>query len=332
MTWHAQFMIALSLALMLTAAPIRAATPPDDDDKPTASARDGVLTLSPSMQQSIALEIMPAQAVLYSRHVRGFATVLDLAPLIDQAAALRTARLQSQAAQARVDAARIALDRAKSLFRDQQAVSLAQLQSAEAAFRAEQSAQAIAVAEIKRISAAIRANWGATLATAIADGAAPALELIDGSAVLVQIALPPSVGADDVPKGAEIKLGGHAIALRLISPAARVDPKLPSPSFLYLGEAATLQPGMILPALVALGDPVEGRLIPDSAIVRWQAASWAYLRIARDQFTRTRVDVARVAPGGGYVALDLPDGAELVTQGAQLLLSQEFRGALPEDD
>ena len=64
-----------------------------------------------------------------------------------------------------------------------------------------------------------------------------------------------------------------------------------------------------------------------SAIVWWQDKGWVYRRIDPARFARAEVSTDLPAPGGGYVVAGLPNGVEIVTRGAQLLLSEEFPGA-----
>jgi hypothetical protein len=68
--------------------------------------------------------------------------------------------------------------------------------------------------------------------------------------------------------------------------------------------------------------------IPASAIVRWQDKAWVYRRIDPERFARTEIATDLPAPGGSYIVAGLPGGVEIVTRGAQLLLSEEFRAQI----
>jgi hypothetical protein len=81
-------------------------------------------------------------------------------------------------------------------------------------------------------------------------------------------------------------------------------------------------------ALLPTGTTVAGVTVSASAIVWWQDRAWVYLRTGPNTFTRKEISTSLPAPGGGYIVKDLPTNSEIVTQGAQLLLSEEFRAQI----
>jgi hypothetical protein len=50
--------------------------------------------------------------------------------------------------------------------------------------------------------------------------------------------------------------------------------------------------------------------------------------ISRRTFSRIQIAPELPAPGGGYIVKDLPADTEIVSAGAQLLLSEEFRAQI----
>ena len=81
-------------------------------------------------------------------------------------------------------------------------------------------------------------------------------------------------------------------------------------------------------AFLRTGTTVDGVRVPAAAIVWWQDRAWVYRRANAETFTRIEIATDLPAPGGGYVVKDLPNSAEIVTRGAQLLLSEEFRAQI----
>jgi hypothetical protein len=77
--------------------------------------------------------------------------------------------------------------------------------------------------------------------------------------------------------------------------------------------------------------PLDGIEIPGSAVVWWTGRAWVLLRTDTDTFTRHEIPTDVPAPGGGFIVpvQRLPHPvSELVAQGAQVLLSEEFRAQI----
>jgi len=79
------------------------------------------------------------------------------------------------------------------------------------------------------------------------------------------------------------------------------------------------------------GSPIEGIEVPSSAVVWWTGRAWVYLRTGADTFTRHEIPTDAAAPGGNFIVPvnSLPQPIpEIVAQGAQTLLSEEFRAQI----
>lgn len=68
-----------------------------------------------------------------------------------------------------------------------------------------------------------------------------------------------------------------------------------------------------------------GLLIPEQAVVWYGGQTWAYVRTAPDRFTRRYVPPAGEGDQGFKVTSEFHAGDLVVTQGAQLLLSEELK-------
>jgi hypothetical protein len=318
---------------------LRAPAVSSEDNAPAAKARPqssaqpaakqgeaATLRLDAATQQRIGIETAPLRAAPRREELRAYGRVLDLTPLTELAARYANARAQLEGARARLEGSRSAYDRSRSLYKDQQNVSAAQLQSAEATFRSDQAAVAAADAQLTGAAAAARQDWGPTLGQSLVDGSALAARLTGREDVLIQVTLSAHSILPTAPTEASVDLpGGKRVPLRYVSPATRTDPLVQGPSFLYVAAADSgLLPGMNVPALLPSERTREGVLVPDTAVLRWEGADWVYLRMTGDNFVRRRIDTT-VPALGGYVVADLPLDAAIVTHGAELLLSEEFK-------
>ncbi len=75
-----------------------------------------------------------------------------------------------------------------------------------------------------------------------------------------------------------------------------------------------------------------GALVPDSAVVWLDGRAWAYVREGADRFVRHEVPLRHRTGMGWLVTKNFSPGDSVVTGGAQLLLSEEFRSKIRISD
>jgi hypothetical protein len=73
------------------------------------------------------------------------------------------------------------------------------------------------------------------------------------------------------------------------------------------------------------GAPIGGVLVPSAAVVWHAGKAWAYVKNADDSFARFEVSTADELDGGWFNASGFDAGDEVVVSGAQLLLSEELK-------
>jgi hypothetical protein len=306
-------------------------------DRPAVAASrivetDGqtAVKLDVQTREKNGIEVAELLAAPYQDRVRGYGSVLDLSQLTGLANSYANARAQLQMAQAKRAVSKTAFERAQGLYRNQQNVSLAQVQAAEAALQTDEATLTAADAQVRALAATVQQNFGPIIGQSLLDGSSLVTRLIEQRDFLLQVTLPPGVTLPSPPKEATLELeGGTSATISLVSLAARTDPRIQGMSFLYLVSATSLVlPGMNLLVSLPSGLPGDGVAIPPSAIVWWQDRAWIYRQSGTDLFVRTEVPTILPTPNGGYVVKDLPKGTTIVTQGAQLLLSEEFRAQI----
>jgi hypothetical protein len=282
---------------------------------------DGILTARPSAPPS-------------PRTVLAYGMVLDAAGLtaLDNQYLDATTRLQT--AEAELSVSRAAFARARILHGEQQNISTAELQRAEGRFAVDRAALAAARARVAMVEANARQEWGNVLGKALVDGAPPIGDLIGRRQYLVKVMLPPGVILKRPPATATARaIGRTDIRLGFVSPATATDPKVQGLGYFYTAPADTiLLPGMNLSVLLPVPPVAGGLVVPESAVVWLQGKAWIYLRTGRHTFVRREIAPDRAGPDGGYVVTGLPATAEMVVQGAQMLLSEEFRSQVPIED
>ena len=295
---------------------------------------EALITLNAETQQRSGIETAVLTPMPYHEQVQAYGMVLDVARLTALSNNYANAKAQVQAAQAKLGMSKPALERAQKLYDYQQAISQAQKESAEAAFVADQASLAAAEAQVRTLTATAYQEWGSVLGRSLVDGSPMISRLIERQEFLLQITLPPGVSLPVPPATAAIEVGkGGRAVINFVSPGTRIDPKIQGVSFFYSAPAESgVLPGMNVLAFLPSGKVIDGVTVPASAIVWWQDRAWVYRRMGSETFTRVQIATEMPAAGGGYIVKDVPQDEEIVTRGAQLLLSEEFRAQIQVED
>jgi hypothetical protein len=220
--------------------------------------------------------------------------------------------------------------RLKKLFEDDRNVSERAVQVAEAAWRADEARLIAADQTVAAAHASIQVNWGEVLARWATDPDSPAFQAVaQQREALVQLTLP--YGLQAQAGGAPISLAPiaapvEARAARFISAAPLTDATLPGVTYFYLVSAAGLRVGMRVAGQLKLGGKArDGVIVPSAAVVWHGGKAWAYVKEEDDLFVRKEVSTSQELASGWFDAGHFEPGDEVVVSGAQLLLSEELK-------
>ena len=287
-----------------------------------------LITLDKATQLQSGLRVGTLSIATHQALIRTYGAVLELQQLTDLSNSITTAKAQLRSAEAKLAASKPQFDRFQQLNKKDQIVSTAQLQNAEAAYRVDEAAVASAQSQIQTLTASALQVWGPVLGQAIAENGERATRLIGRKDVLLQITVPPgeNLGAAPVNAFADID-NGRRLPITLLSTATKTDPRIQGLSFFYTSPIdQALVPGMNVLALLPSEKKIEGTVVPKSATVWWQGRPWVFIGTGPETFTRREISTAQTtADNNGYVVTGLPQGAQIVIEGAQSLLSEEFR-------
>jgi multidrug efflux pump subunit AcrA (membrane-fusion protein) len=154
------------------------------------------------------------------------------------------------------------------------------------------------------------------------------------SNVLVQLSLPAGESLEAVPQKARlVTLASNTapIEAQFLGPAAAVDPQTQARAFLFIviSNSPGLAPGAAVEGrMVIPGPPLSGLSLPRDAIIRFGGTTWVYRQLSPESFERTAIHLEQPLAEGWFVSKDLKPQDKVVTGGAQLLLSEELKGAI----
>jgi hypothetical protein len=273
---------------------------------PRVSVVEGepTVTLDEKTQREMGIATARVGASAQKEELELFGTVLDVQELASMENQSAAARAQLEQANAKGAFDRAELQRLRTLNADNRNVSDRAVQEATANVAADEGAAAAATAAMRAANATVVQRFGPAVVPLIPD-------LVAMRKVLVQITMPAGAQPPQL-----LRVAG--VEARLLSVAPRVDPKLQGTPYLYLAPAGTLAAGMNITARYPGSHSATVAAVPPEAIVSWEGRSWVYVRRSATQFSRREASAAQT-------------GAEVVTSGAQQLLSEEMRAQLHEE-
>jgi hypothetical protein len=153
--------------------------------------------------------------------------------------------------------------------------------------------------------------------------------LAEGRELLAQITIPHERA--DVAARASLTVApagqrGARSAARYLSPAPQASQALPGATYFYRVNASQLRVGMRVSGELKLpGAVAQGVVVPERAVVWHAGRAWCYVKEDQDRFVRVPVATSRAVEGGWFNATGFEEGQEVVVTGAQLLLSEELK-------
>ncbi len=275
-----------------------------------------IITLEPAIQKLMGLETAQLAASQLKPEVKAYGRVLDVATLAAATAELASARAAAEASQAE-------LKRLTTLA--------AQNNASERALETARAAAAHDETQFEATRLRLLTAWGNTIAGR-KDLPAFVQLLSSLATALVELELPAGQALEGEPSGARLLTlsdESNPVPAQYLGPAAFVDPQMQARGFLFLVESNQnrLAPGAAVTGFITLpGEPQSGVLLPRSAVVRSNGATWVYRQTGEQTFERAEVSLGPPLAEGWFISTGFKPGEKLVTVGAQQLLSEELKG------
>jgi membrane fusion protein, multidrug efflux system len=291
------------------------------------SVEDGqtVLTLDSPTQRRLGLGLATLAETLTHAQVTLPAVVLPVQDLATFRNGYLVARAQLQKSKVEADVARKEYARLKILFDQNQNISEKSLQSADGTLQTNEADVRAGEQQLSLQESVVRQEWGSVVAKWAVEDAPELQHIFDQRELLVQMTVP-SDATFDAPKTISLEIGGATrTEASLVSTFPRIDPRIQGRSFLYVVLAHLgLAPGINLLAHLSIGSQRKGLIVPTSAVVWSEGKAWVYRQTAPDRFTRRAVATDTPVETGFFVTEGFSQGDRVVTQGAQVLLSEEM--------
>lgn len=307
----------------------------DDDDGDHRPATAAGLKVTEKIQARSGIQVQELTAAYYQNEIKTSGRVLDMQPLLDLRARMHEIEAEQRVARIALDTAQKDFERLQALHREAANISARELQQARLERETRAAEVQAASAQMEDLRQRYTQAWGVELTDLFLGDSDLYRDLSVRQAVLLLVTagdrLPASVPAMAYfsPRGER----AEAAQMHYLAPAASADPQIQGATYYYYAPAAGLRTGMNVDVWL----PVEtearaGVFIPPAAIVWYGDRPWVYLAADRETFVRTGLEDYVITRHGWFVSSGLEPGARLVISGAQMLLSEEFRWSIPDED
>jgi hypothetical protein len=295
--------------------------------------KDGIslVELTPETQRNSGIATSKIQRFAYQGAIKTFGSVVSIDKLIEAKTQYITLATELNIAKSNSPQLQAQLQRLKTLNEDDKNVSDSAVQESQALANANQARiQAIQQQQLN-LKSSIQLQWGEALTELISGGQLPPhlSKLFTRQHVLVQVSLP---AASNTPShGSTIQIASlneraSTVKAIYISPATNADISGIGKTYYYSAPAESLRVGMRVNVIQTnTSQPLnDGVLIPSNAVVWHGGKPWVYVKKQNNQFVRRPISTdTEIAEG--WFSQDIPTSSHVVTSGAQLLLSEEFK-------
>ncbi|MGC9225500.1 MAG: hypothetical protein ACP5E2_16440 [Terracidiphilus sp.] len=299
----------------------------------TQEAGRTVLTFDEQAQHANGIAAATLTSERRSAETQANGVVLQLQPLLDLKSGYETAQMNIAKARAAAQASQAEYARLRQLNSSEENVAIKSVEMASATAASDAATLTNAEQALAVLKDSMELHWSGTVARWLEQGSPQLDAMLAQREYLIQVTAVGAYSHAVAPEAiAELPDGTHVPA-RLISALPQIDPRLQAPSLLYAVSAHQgLVAGINLAVYLPAGPVRTGAVVPYGAVVWWQGSAWCYVEPSPNKFTRVEVSTANPAPGGWFVNEGIGAGARVVTEGAQTLLSEEFRTQIQADE
>ena len=295
------------------------------------------ISLSEETQRLAGFETLTVENLTIQKETQSIANVINISSLIKYITQYRNAEAKRLIAKTRLDNVSFALKQLEKVNEKTTNVSLKQLQEA----RAEQQ-QVLANlraedAYLDNLRLEINQEWGSELTKMALQSDSEIFKRIKNrQEYLLLLTINPADKITDSMAFVFVNPINNRFSARkayLVSTAPYSHSVLNGETFFLRTEAEGLREGMQLYAWVPTDQQSSsGVFVPDSAVIWNDGSPWLYVQTDATTFHRRSLARALEINDGWLINDAIQVGDKIVISGAQTLLSEEFKWAIPDED
>jgi hypothetical protein len=292
------------------------------------------LALPIASQNQSGIKTTKLVATQHQSATASYGTVEAIDSLVEMRTRYLAALADGNVTRSAITIAEQNLQRLQQLNQDDKNVSDRAVQEAQASLNGEKAKLATSATLANGISDNMRQQWGATLANWAMQTSSNGefQSFLQSHEVLLKITLPFDITPNKnttlqiSPMGSQSQI----VKAQFISDAPQADNTIQGKTYYYRAPSGSLRAGMrVTTRLNTQGKASAGVIVPHEAVVWYANQAWVYQKVGAEKFIRrlvtTEIEIESEAISGWYNTSGIAANDEVVTSGAQLLLSEELK-------
>ena len=309
----------------------------EDDDEVEQGHPVMTVTLDESALDYAGIETMPIRENLLFPELKAYALVMDLRALVEWRSRINQAEAATTIARVSEASTRQELNRLKKLAQGTGSVASKQVNYADARWQEARASLQAAQLSLEDSKTELSQAWGETIAAWVLNRDSEQFErLVHHEEALLLLtlpvneSLPTDVNAIRVSRDGEKATAHEAY---FVSPAYVSAEQVQGETYYLRIAANSLRQGMRLDAWIPQNDePLRGFHIPEQAVVWYAGQPWAYVQQGEATYKRRPLASGENVVDGIFIQSGFKEGEALVIAGSQMLLSEEFRWQIHDED
>jgi hypothetical protein len=309
----------------------------DDEQEEGGSAQLMTVILDDDAIDYAGVSTLPLSESLYSPEQSAYASVVDIRPLVQWRSRINQLQSAVNVAQVKEQSSRKELERLRKLAKSTGSVASKNVLYADASWQEAKANLRAKQFELEDAKAELVQSWGATIAEWVqSDESETFAHLVSHEEALLMVTLTVDATlAEDVSEIYVSRDGdrAHAVIANYVSPAYTPSQQIQGETYFFRLKNENLRVGMRLEAWIPQNEAaLRGYQIPERAVVWYAGQPWAYVQQDEATYKRRPLVTGTDVSGGIFVESGFVTGELLVVSGSQMLLSEEFRWQIHDED
>jgi hypothetical protein len=313
----------------------------DDDDEnehgDDLPAGNMLVVLDDEAESYAGIETQTLTETLFFPEIKAQAKIVDVRELLAVRAEFNQARAALNVAKVAESSAKQELSRLEKLSQGAGSVAAKNVNYAEASWREARAKLQGLQFQLNDVKDQARQRWGETISSWVIDTSSKSLErLISQQDSLLLVSLPTEQTLPADVNVIRISRDGKRQEARkayFVSAAMNSEQQIQGETYYFRTATGKLRSGMRVDVWISkTNEALTGVFIPDEALIWYAGQAWAYIELEEGKYQRRSLREHIDSEGGIFVQQGIDKGDALVMTGSQMLLSQEFRWQIQDED